>query len=111
MRLDQNSFASPKVSSQEKKTAEAEVVVANAFRKKSFVLQQPNMTFIEEKDAIVHSRKQIVEIFIKQQEKVKVSENLKKLKDLPILIESEIAQIAELDKTRPRFEGRKFARQ
>lgn len=83
-------------------------MVANAFRKKSFLLQNPIPTFIEEKNAIVDSRKQIIEVFIKKKDFLTPNENLLKLKDLPILVENRKPTIAELEKpAKGRFEGRK----
>ena len=82
--------------------------MANAFRKKSFMLQTPKPTFIEEKNTILESRKQIIEVFIEKYEEIKVNENLLKIKDLPILVDSKEPIIAELEKpVKRKFEGKK----
>lgn len=65
-------------------------------------------TFIEEQTEMVESRKQIVEIFIERREFIKPHGNIAKLKNNPILVEGEKAEIAELEKpSKTKFEGRK----
>ena len=90
--------------------AKNEVVVANAFRKKSYLPQPMAGAFVEDRDAIVESRKQIVEVFIEKRASIVLNANLEKFKDMPILVDTDVPQIAELENSsRPRFVSRSSA--
>lgn len=87
-----------------------QVVVSSAFRKKSFLVQPSKQVFVEERDTVVENRKQVIEMFIEKRAEIKRNERLTKLGHLPVLVESEIATIEELEKSlRPRFEGKHSA--
>jgi len=97
-----------KVRLKEKTAVQSEVVVTNAFRKKSFLQQPVNPTFIEEESTIVDSRIQIIDLFIKKKDFINVNPYLSKMGNLTILVESKKASIVELEKlTKARFEGRR----
>lgn len=94
----QNLYALRSVRSQGRDARAEEVVVANAFRKKSFMPQMPACTFIEERDAIVESRRQVVEVFIRERQGVKPNDKLVGMGELPILELGILPNIAELEK-------------
>lgn len=72
------------------------------------MLQTPNQIFIEERNSIVESRKQIIEVFINKRDSIEPHSNLQKFKGMPIVIEGTKAEIAELEKPcKKRFEGKK----
>lgn len=74
------------------------MVISNAFRKKSYLPQPQPHAFVEERNQIIESRKQIVEVFIETKDSIKMNERLLRLKDTPIVADTEVAQLTELSK-------------
>lgn len=58
----------------------------------------PVCKFVEERDTIVESRRQVVEVFLRERESVKANERLVGLSDCPILEIEKTPNIVELEK-------------
>jgi len=58
----------------------------------------PHSAFVEERDAMVISRRQVVEVFMQKRESVKANDRLKGLGELPILLLDVAPNIAELER-------------